>query len=177
MSTLKLETTCIREETYEGIYITDGEELYFMTAEQDKWPLNPRENDDNYCTICYVRNRYLGSSKDDNDMDFTNSDDLNDYLAGLNDRRTEFVFVPLYAYVHSGITISTGSFGNPWDSGCFGVAICTKEQVGDEYGDCYLVQAEDENDALLELKRRLDEETDEGAAGYRLCEMVEHKEV
>ena len=41
--------------------------------------------------------------------------------------------------------------------------------------NCYLVQAEDKNAALLELKRRLDEETDEGAAGYRLCEMVEHK--
>lgn len=135
MSTLKMKITYSREENHDGIYVTDGKELYFVTAEQDQWPLNPRENDDNYCTICYVRNRYLGSSKDDNDMDFTNSDDLNDYLAGLNDRRTEFVFVPLYAYVHSGITISTCSFGNPWDSGCFGVAICTKEQVINAFGN------------------------------------------
>ena len=45
---------------------------------------------------------------------------------------------------------------------------CYIYRVADEYGDCYLVQAEDENAALLELKR-------EGAAGYRLCEMVEHK--
>lgn len=135
MSTLKLETTYARDETYDGIYVTDGEELYFVTAEQDQWPLNPRENDDNYCTICYVRNRYLGSSKYDNDMDFDNSDDLNDYLTELKDCGTEFVSVPLYAYVHSGITISTGSFGDPWDSGCFGVAICTKEQVGDAYGN------------------------------------------
>lgn len=52
---------------------------------------------------------------------------------------------------------------------------CYIYRVTDGYGDCYLVQAEDENAALLELKRRLDEETDEGAAGYRLCEMVEHK--
>lgn len=134
MSTLKMETTYVRDETYEGIYVTDGEELYFVTAEQDQWPLNPRENDCNYCTICYIRNRYLGSSKYDDDMDFTDSNDLNDYLTELKDRGTEFVSVPLYAYVHSGITISTGSFGNPWDSGCFGVAICTKEQVGDVYG-------------------------------------------
>lgn len=134
MSTLKMETTYVRDETYEGIYVTDGKELYFVTAEQDQWPLNPRENDCNYCTICYIRNRYLGSSKYDDDMDFTDSNDLNDYLTELKDRGTEFVSVPLYAYVHSGITISTGSFGNPWDSGCFGVAICTKEQVGDVYG-------------------------------------------
>ena len=134
MSTLKMETTYVRDETYEGIYVTNGEELYFVTAEQDKYPTSPRENDCNYCTICYIRNRYLGSSKYDDDMDFTDSNDLNDYLTELKDRGTEFVSVPLYAYVHSGITISTGSFGNPWDSGCFGVAICTKEQVGDVYG-------------------------------------------
>lgn len=125
----------IVEADLDGIYVTDGERLFFMTAEQDNMPLDPRENDCNYCTICYVRNRYLGSSKYDNDRDFADSDDLNDYLAGLNDRRAEFVSVPLYAYVHSGITISTGSFGDPWDSGCFGIAICTKEQVINAFGN------------------------------------------
>ena len=134
MSTLTLKETRIVETDLDGIYITDGEKLFFMTAEQDNDPLNPRE-DYNSCTICYVRNCYLGSSKYDNDMDFTDSDDLNDYLAELKDRGTEFVSVPLYAYVHSGITISTGSFNDPWDSGCFGVAICTKEQVVEAFGN------------------------------------------
>ncbi len=135
MSTLTLKETRIVETDLDGIYVTDGKELYFVTAERDNDPLNPRENDCNYCTICYVRNRYLGSSKYDNDMDFTNSDNLDDYLAGLKDRRAEFVSVPLYAYVHSGITISTGSFNDSWDSGCFGVAICTKEQVIEAFGN------------------------------------------
>lgn len=135
MSTLTLRETNIVETDLDGIYITDGEKLFFMTAEQDEYPSNPRENDCNCCTICYVRNRYLGSSKYDNDRDFADSDDLNDYLAGLKDRGIEFVSVPLYAYVHSGITISTGSFGDPWDSGCFGVAICTKEQVVEAFGN------------------------------------------
>lgn len=134
MSTLTLRETRIVETNLNGIYVTDGERLFFMTAEQDNMPINPRE-DFNNCTICYVRNRYLGSSKYDNDMDFADSDDLNDYLAGLKDRGTEFVSVPLYAYVHSGITISTGSFDDPWDSGCFGVAICTKEQVVEAFGN------------------------------------------
>ena len=134
MSTLTLKETRIVETDLDGIYITNGEKLFFMTAERDNDPLDPRE-DYNSCTICYVRNRYLGSSKYDNDMDFTDSDDLNDYLAGLKDRGTEFVSVPLYAYIHSGITISTGSFNDPWDSGCFGVAICTKEQVVNAYGN------------------------------------------
>lgn len=132
---MTLRENSIVEADLDGIYVTDGERLFFMTAEQDNMPLDPRENDCNYCTICYVRNRYLGSSKYDNDRDFADSDDLNDYLAGLNDRRAEFVSVPLYAYVHSGITISTGSFGDPWDSGCFGIAICTKEQVINAFGN------------------------------------------
>lgn len=134
MSTLTLRETRIVETNLNGIYVTDGERLFFMTAEQDNMPINPRE-DFNNCTICYVRNRYLGSSKYDNDRDFADSDDLNDYLAGLKDRGTEFVSVPLYAYVHSGITISTSSFGDPWDSGCFGIAICTKEQVVNAFGN------------------------------------------
>lgn len=134
MSTLTLRETNIVETDLDGIYITDGESLFFRTAEQDNMPLDPRE-DYNNCTICYVRNRYLGSSKYDNDRDFADSDDLNDYLAGLKDRGTEFVSVPLYAYVHSGITISTSSFGDPWDSGCFGIAICTKEQVVNAFGN------------------------------------------
>lgn len=132
---MTLRENSIVEADLDGIYVTDGERLFFMTAEQDNMPLDPRENDCNYCTICYVRNRYLGSSKYDNDRDFADSDDLNDYLAGLKDSGTEFVSVPLYAYVHSGITISTGSFGDPWDSGCFGIAICTKEQVINAFGN------------------------------------------
>lgn len=135
MSTLTLRENRVVETDLDGIYVTDGESLFFMTAEQDNMPLDPRENDCNYCTICYVRNRYLGSSKYDNDRNFADSDDLNDYLAGLKDRGTEFVSIPLYAYVHSGITISTGSFDDPWDSGCFGIAICTKEQVINAFGN------------------------------------------
>ena len=87
MSTLTLRETRIVETDFDGIYVTDGKCLFFMTAEQDNMPLDPRE-DCNYCTICYVRNRYLGSSKYDNDKDFADSDDLNDYLAGLKDRGT-----------------------------------------------------------------------------------------
>ena len=134
MSTLTLKETRIVETDLDGIYITNGEKLFFMTAERDNDPLDPRE-DYNSCTICYVCNRYLGSSKYDNDMDFADGEALNDYLTELKDRGTEFVPVPLYAYVHSGITISTGSFNDPWDSGCFGVAICTKEQVVNAYGN------------------------------------------
>lgn len=35
--------------------------------------------------------------------------------------------MPVYAYVHSGVTISTSGFSCPWDSGQFGYAYITKD--------------------------------------------------
>ena len=42
-----------------------------------------------------------------------------------------------------------------------------------KFADTYLVTAEDKNDAMKELIRRLDNETDDGSIAYDLLEMVE----
>lgn len=42
-----------------------------------------------------------------------------------------------------------------------------------KFADAYLVAAEDKNDAMKELIRRLDDETDDGSIAYDLLEMVE----
>jgi hypothetical protein len=42
--------------------------------------------------------------------------------------------LPVYAYEHSGITISLGSFSCTWDSGILGMAYITKETVKKEFG-------------------------------------------
>lgn len=42
-----------------------------------------------------------------------------------------------------------------------------------EFADEYLVTVEDKNDAMKELIRRLDDETDDGSSAYDLLEMVE----
>lgn len=42
-----------------------------------------------------------------------------------------------------------------------------------KFADAYLVAAEDKNDAMKELIRRLDDETDDGSSVYDLLEMVE----
>lgn len=42
--------------------------------------------------------------------------------------------LPLYAYIHSGETISTTPFSCPWDSGQYGEAFITKEKARSEYG-------------------------------------------
>ena len=44
------------------------------------------------------------------------------------------VILPLYLYDHSGITMSTGRFSCPWDSGQVGFIYVTKEQLLKEFG-------------------------------------------
>ncbi len=48
-----------------------------------------------------------------------------------------FIILPLYLYDHSGITISTGKFSCPWDSGQVGFIYCTMERARDEWGEKY----------------------------------------
>ena len=43
-------------------------------------------------------------------------------------------YLPLYLYDHSGITMSTGSFCDSWDSGQVGFIYVTKEDIEKEYG-------------------------------------------
>lgn len=44
-----------------------------------------------------------------------------------------YVMLPLYLYDHSGITISTGPFNCPWDSGQVGYIYVTKEAIKSEF--------------------------------------------
>lgn len=37
--------------------------------------------------------------------------------------------VPVYAYIHSGIALSTGSFSCPWDSGQIGIVVVTQDDL------------------------------------------------
>lgn len=45
-----------------------------------------------------------------------------------------YILLPLYLYEHSGITMSTGPFSCPWDSGQVGWIYVSKECVRKEYG-------------------------------------------
>lgn len=71
------------------------------------------------------------------------SDDAHDYaigkvnrtVAGMIDRAFDagFIALPLYLYDHSGITMNTGGFNCPWDSGCVGVIVCDRETIKREF--------------------------------------------
>ena len=43
------------------------------------------------------------------------------------------VVLPLHLYDHSGITMRTGSFGDPWDSGQVGWIVVTPDKIRKEY--------------------------------------------
>lgn len=49
-----------------------------------------------------------------------------------------YIILPLYLYDHSGITISTGPFSCPWDSGQIGYIYITKEKAKKEYSWKYM---------------------------------------
>ena len=46
----------------------------------------------------------------------------------------DIVILPLYLLDHSGLSISTHSFNDRWDSGHVGYIYCTKEKIIEEYG-------------------------------------------
>lgn len=49
--------------------------------------------------------------------------------------REGYVILPLYLMDHSGITMSTGAFSCPWDSGQVGWIICDNETIEREFND------------------------------------------
>lgn len=41
----------------------------------------------------------------------------------------EFIYLPVYAYVHGGVALSTQPFSCPWDSGQSGIIYASREKV------------------------------------------------
>ena len=52
-----------------------------------------------------------------------------------------FISLPVYLYDHGSLTISTGSFSCPWDSGQLGLIYVSKEKVRQDYGIKHVTQA------------------------------------
>jgi hypothetical protein len=83
------------------------------------------ENGDGWTTLL---NRYNQSK----DMFNASNDRVQSIIHKALDKH--YIMLPLYLYDHSGITISTGPFGCPWDSGQVGYIYVSKEKVRKEYG-------------------------------------------
>ena len=117
---------------------------YIVKVVQDDNPCNPRTEWDNLCTmVCFHRRYNLG----DRNHGFT-PESIREYLS--ENRKTVF-WKPLYLYDHSGITISTGPFSCPWDSGQVGYIFIERDRFLKEFGFKKMTKkAKERLEALLE---------------------------
>ena len=111
--------------------LADGDDtkaLRRVVIKRDSDPMNPRRDWDNVCTI-YSECKYLSSD----DRAFN---PVADYGKSANKAKFEdgIAALPIYAYVHSGTTVSLSPFLDPWDSGCAGWIYVDKAKFCEEYG-------------------------------------------
>jgi len=103
--------------------------------EQDLDPESPREWD-NLSTFIMQHERYsFGDREFKNDSSYISfENDFKYHLNAVHDCTIkDVIYLPVYMYDHSGITLSTTSFSCSWDSGQIGYTYVTKEQVRKEY--------------------------------------------
>lgn len=123
-------------ETYNGKFIA----IYPDTDAE-----NPRTSFDNVGTMTCFHGRYhLGDEHNYGDpLHFTNSlyqefhpdaDDF-DTVAEAQEAldKCPIIWLPLYLYDHSGITMNTTGFHCPWDSGQVGIIYVTLEKAREEW--------------------------------------------
>jgi len=95
----------------------------------DEYPENPREWDNLGTMVCGHKRYLLGDKEAKNIQLYNNWEEwLQGEILKPNGGRSAVVFLPVYMYNHSGITISTHPFSCPWDSGQLGWIYCTKKR-------------------------------------------------
>jgi len=107
--------------------LTEGKKMF---VEYDEYMDSPRSWD-NVCKFIFIGNySHLGDKHD-----FHESHDSFDAHQKHIEKQLDVAFItPIYAYVHSGMTISTEPFSCPWDSGKLGWVVMTKQALRENYG-------------------------------------------
>jgi hypothetical protein len=104
---------------------------YRIKIYPDTDPSDPRGNDNMGKMICF-HNRYSLGDKHEYDRDDYNSWD--ELYNAIDRKEDASVILPLYLYDHSGITMSTSSFNDRWDSGQVGFIVATKKAIRENWG-------------------------------------------
>ena len=100
---------------------------FTINIEHVEYADNPRREWDNATKmICFHRRYYLG---DKHDVDFNDYNSFEELKRAIVKKYNPIIIKTLYLYDHSGITISTSSFNDRWDSGCVGFVVFTREEV------------------------------------------------
>ena len=113
-------------------YVYETKEVNGYTCKVliDTDPVSPNDWD-NLGTI-YSNHRHYDPCDHKIDEILIEDEDGNDVID------PDYIYVPIYYYEHSGITISAGrglQYSDPWDSGCFGVMAVHKDKAIKEFGD------------------------------------------
>ena len=99
-----------------------------LRLEQDEDAPSPRVD---FCNlghmVCFHNRCNLGDEQDE--INHEDYDCWADMEAAIIRKHPRCVILPLYLYDHSGITISTTPFGDPWDSGRVGFIYMTREEM------------------------------------------------
>jgi hypothetical protein len=90
---------------------------------QDQHPQDPREWDNLGTMACFHGRYQLGDPTPDSKE-----------TVDQNIREGSYLYMPVYLYDHSGITVSTEPFSCPWDSGQIGWIYVSYERIEKEYG-------------------------------------------
>src|SRR5271157_3909336 len=109
---------------------------YTIEIVPDNNPMDPRKEWDNLGTmICVHKRYYLGDKHSYNHKDYSSWDE---FIAAVEKAEGPIVWLPLYLYDHSGITINTTGFSGQdsarWDWGQLGFIYATKAKLRKEYG-------------------------------------------
>lgn len=89
----------------------------------DDDPNDPREFDGLGYMVCWHRRYSLGDEQP--------TADPSEWRENFEADEPTNVILPLYLLDHGGITMSTGSFTDPWDSGQVGWIVCTPDRAKD----------------------------------------------
>lgn len=74
--------------------------------------------------VLYAHRRYILGDVEINPREFEDEEEMVQWLKDTHNAKT---IMPLYCYEHGNITVSTGAFSCPWDSGQTGWVISTEE--------------------------------------------------
>ena len=116
---------------------------YTIQITSDECPINPRSDDFDSClgTLVAFHRRYsLSDDKhlsDGSKLKAENFNNFDEMIAHVNKVEGGIVWLPVYMYDHSGITINTGGYNSidsaRWDWGQLGFIYVSKKKARDWY--------------------------------------------
>lgn len=109
-----------------------GNDITVMVCDHGRYNLGDDDGHDKAADAIRNSRDYRPAWEDDDGegLDFSQGPDLYNAIR----RCSDIVTLPLYLYDHSGITISTGPFSCPWDSGQVGFIFMDKPRI---LANCY----------------------------------------